>query len=71
MSKKDPQTAALRRLDVAITIQQQAQQKAVDERAHIEAAVREALAAGVKVSKIAARLGVTVQRVYQIKNAKP
>ena len=70
MTKKDPQTAALRRLDVAITIQQQAQQKAVDERAHIEAAVREALAAGVKVSEIAARLGVTVQRVYQIKNAK-
>ena len=70
MEKKEPQSAALRRLDVAIAIQQQAQQKAVDERAHIEAAVREALAAGVKVSEIAARLGVTVQRVYQIKNAK-
>lgn len=70
MTEKDPQAAALRRLDVAITIQQQAQQKAVDERAHIEAAVRQALAAGVKVSEVAARLGVTVQRVYQIKNAK-
>ncbi|WP_275779642.1 helix-turn-helix domain-containing protein [Paenarthrobacter sp. Y-19] len=70
MTDKDPQAAALRRLDVAITIQQQAQQKAVDERAHIEAAVRQALAAGVKVSEVAARLGVTVQRVYQIKNAK-
>ncbi|TVU61607.1 hypothetical protein FQP90_13790 [Paenarthrobacter nitroguajacolicus] len=70
MTEKDPQAAALRRLDVAITIAHQAQQKAADERAHIEAAVREALASGVKVSEIAARLGVTVQRVYQIKNAK-
>ena len=67
---KDPQASALRKLDVAISIGTQAQQKASAEREHIEDAVRDALAAGVKVSVIAERLGVTVQRVYQIKNAK-
>lgn len=67
---KDPQASALRKLDVAISIAAEAQQKASTERERIEAAVRAALAAGVKVSVIAERLGVTVQRVYQIKNAK-
>ncbi|GLU58619.1 hypothetical protein [Paenarthrobacter ureafaciens] len=53
-----------------MSIAAQAQEKASAEREHIEDAVRDALAAGVKVSVIAARMGVTVQRVYQIKNAK-
>ncbi|WP_139770691.1 hypothetical protein [Paenarthrobacter ureafaciens] len=70
MTRKDPQASALRKLEVAMSIAAQAQEKASAEREHIEDAVRDALAAGVKVSVIAARMGVTVQRVYQIKNAK-